>query len=86
MIFFMVEKYFNIFNFKSPSFLHIRNVHSDNSNIITTSNNNNNNDGNTKAKNSKNPKYKYAKLIIEDPFNNRDIILKTTKSQKGVYI
>lgn len=29
---------------------------------------------------------KYVKIIVEDPYNNRDIILKMTKKQKGVYI
>lgn len=31
-------------------------------------------------------KFKYTKVIIEDPYNNRDIILRITKRQKGVYI
>lgn len=31
-------------------------------------------------------KYDYVKLLVDDPFNNRDIILKITKGQKGVYI
>ena len=46
-------------------------------------NNNNNNDDN---ENSSNPKYKYVKVLVNNPFNNRDIILKVTKKQKGVYI
>jgi hypothetical protein len=29
---------------------------------------------------------KYVKILVEDPYNNRDIILKMTKKQKGVYI
>lgn len=36
--------------------------------------------------NNKNSKYKYTKILVYDPFNNRDIILKITKRQKGVYI
>lgn len=33
-----------------------------------------------------NSKYKYTKFIIEDPYNNRDLILKFAKNQKGVYV
>lgn len=29
---------------------------------------------------------KYVKILVEDPYNNRDIILKITKKQKGVYV
>jgi GIY-YIG catalytic domain/Cytochrome C and Quinol oxidase polypeptide I/NUMOD1 domain len=36
--------------------------------------------------NNKNSKHKYTKILVDDPFNNRDIILKITKRQKGVYI
>lgn len=31
-------------------------------------------------------KLKYLEVVVENPLNNRDIILKITKSQKGVYI
>ncbi len=31
-------------------------------------------------------KYKYVEILVDDPFNNRDIILEVTKKQKGVYI
>lgn len=44
--------------------------------------NNNHNKGNKEFK----PKYKYVKILLEDPYNNRDIILKWTKNQKGVYV
>ena len=44
--------------------------------------NNNNNDN----KNVKDSKHKYVKILVNDPFNNRDIILKVTKKQKGVYV
>jgi hypothetical protein len=30
------------------------------------------------------PKQKYVKILVNDPFNNRDVILKVTKKQKGV--
>ena len=36
--------------------------------------------------NKKKNKFKYTKVIVENPYNNRDIILKVTKKQKGVYI
>lgn len=81
MIFFMVEKNFNIFSFKSEPSLNKDKVNSDNNNILIAGNNNN--DGN---QNSKDPKYKYVKILVKDPFNNRDIILKVTKKQKGVYV
>lgn len=45
---------------------------------------NNNNDNKEKAK--ENNKFKYTKIIVENPYNNRDTILKITKKQKGVYI
>lgn len=74
----MVEKN-NIFNLNSQSFL--GKINKDNNNVLTIGNNNNNNGEN---KNKPNPKYKY-KVLVNDPFNNRDIILKVTKKQKGVY-
>jgi len=33
-------------------------------------------------KDPKKPKYKYVKVIVNDPFNNRDIIAKEAKKQK----
>jgi hypothetical protein len=32
------------------------------------------------------PKYNYVKVLVTDPFNNRDIILRVAKKQKGVYL
>ena len=43
------------------------------------------NDNNTDDKDFK-PKEKYVKILVEDPYNNRDIILQVTKKQKGVYL
>lgn len=74
----MVEKSFNMLNMKSQPSLDT-NMVNDNKNLVIIANNNNN-DGNQK------PKHKYVKVLVEDPFNNRDIILKVTKKQKGVYI
>ena len=81
MIFFMVEKNFIILNIKPQLSLGIGIVNnSDNPDVIITGSNNDDN------KNSKKPEDKYIKVLVEDPFNNRDIILKVTKKQKGVYI
>lgn len=83
MIFFMVEKYFNIFNVKSQPCLEIEKVNRDNNDIVIIGNENNNNGDN---KNSKLPKDKYIKVLVDDPFNNRDVLLRVTKKQKGVYV
>src|SRR6202044_3557752 len=37
-------------------------------------------------KEKENNKFKYTKIIVENPYNSRDTILKVTKKQKGVYI
>ena len=76
MIFFMVKKNFSIFNFKSQPSLNVENINSDNNNILVIGNKDGNQDF----------KYKYVKILVNDPFNNRDIILKITKQQKGVYV
>nr|YP_005351177.1 orf966 [Peltigera malacea]AEK48305.1 orf966 [Peltigera malacea] len=51
----------------------------DNYDVIIGKNNNFN-------KQNKEFKDKYVKVVVEDPYYNRDIILKVTKKQKGVYI
>ena len=33
-----------------------------------------------------NKKHPFVKLLVDDPYNNRDIILNITKRQKGVYV
>ena len=33
-----------------------------------------------------NLKYNYTKVLVEDPYNNRDIIARVSKKQKGVYV
>jgi len=35
---------------------------------------------------NENVKSKYTKVLVNNPYYNRDIILKITKRQKGVYI
>jgi hypothetical protein len=93
MIFFMVEKYFVL---KSQPFTFFKEVYSDNNSSSLTSECNNKNDGyndnknrdnqDNKHENSNVKKHNYVKVLVDDPFNNRDIILKVTKNQKGVYI
>lgn len=72
-------------------------VNSDNNNSSLISECDNNNDGynddNKNRDNEDNPhengngkKHNYVKVLVDDPFNNRDIILNVTKKQKGVYI
>src|SRR6266436_6504192 len=88
MIFFMVEKGFNMLNMKlQPSLLrymindnNVVKIGYDNNNLVKIGSDINNND------NYKKPKHKYVKILVDNPFNNRDIILKVTKKQKGVYI
>lgn len=50
--------------------------------------NDNNNKGNKEFKPSptQGGENKPVKILVENPYNNRDIILKLTKKQKGVYI
>lgn len=40
------------------------------------------NQGNKRFK----PKYNYVKVLVENPYNNRKIILNVTKKQKGIYV
>lgn len=90
MIFFMVKK-INIFNYKFESCCvssvllkgedkeKTININNDNNNnlIIGCSVQDNNNKNN---KNFKDSKDQYVKILVNDPFNNRDIILKVTAS------
>jgi hypothetical protein len=87
MIFFMVEKGFNMLNMKLQPSLQRYMINDKNvvkigydNNIVKIGSDINNND------NYKKPKHKYVKILVDNPFNNRDIILKVTKKQKGVYI
>ena len=79
MIFFMVK--FNAYMFsKYKSWLvSVSSEINDNNNMIISNNNNDN-------KEKENNKFKYTKIIVENPYNSRDTILKVTKKQKGVYI
>ena len=93
--FYLSDCYFYSAIIDSDSKEKISKVNSNNNGNITIGNNNNNNDN----KNVKDSKHKYVKILVNDPFNNssgrrkaagttraRDIILKVTKKQKGVYL
>ena len=47
-----------------------------------------NNSDVTIVDNNNNPAFnsKYTKIIVEDPYNHRGVILKVCKGQKGVYV
>lgn len=96
----MVKKYYILnshFTFFSPSAKHPGprpgsepkgEVNSDNNNSPLLSECNNNDDSyksNNENNNSPNT-HNYVKILVEDPYNNRDIILKITKRQRGIYI
>jgi hypothetical protein len=97
MIFFMVKKYYILnshFTFFNPLTLACAvqdddgsgpkgEVNSDNNNSPLLSECNNNDDSyksNNENKNSPNT-HNYVKILVDDPYNNRDIILKVTKRQ-----
>lgn len=79
MIFFMVDKW-RLFNlkFQSNSI-----VYNSQDNIISITDSENNRSNRT---NDGNKIPNYTKVYIENPFNNRNLILKVSKNQKGVYI
>ena len=78
MIFFMVK--FNTYMFNKSRLSVVSNAKTnDNTNIIIKNDNNNN-------KEKQDNEFKYIKVIVENPYNNRNAILKVTKKQKGVYI
>jgi len=55
------------------SVIRVKNFHSQ----VKISNENN-------QKDPLNSKYNYTKVLVENPYNNRDIIAKVAKKQKGV--
>lgn len=83
MIFFMVDKkrIFNL-NFQSSE-QNLTNFYNDNTSDIIITNNSNNNKNNN---NDNDDVPKYTKVFIENPFDNRKLILKVAKNQKGVYV
>jgi hypothetical protein len=58
-------------------------VYNSQDNIISITNSKNNRSNRT---NDGNKIPNYTKVYIENPFNNRNLILKVSKNQKGVYI
>jgi hypothetical protein len=79
MIFFMVKFNAYMFNKYKSWLVSVSSEINDNNNMIINNNNNDN-------KEKENNKFKYTKVIVENPYYNRDTILKITKKQKGVYI
>jgi hypothetical protein len=75
MIFFMVEKYFIL---NSQTITLINEVNSVNNNLSLTNDYDNNKDD-YKNPNEDNKKHRYVKVLVDNPFNNRDIIFKVTK-------
>lgn len=82
MIFFMVRKNANMLNERLKLTSEDTTITLNKYNEIKIGNYNNNNQDNKKFKDYNN----YLKVLVEDPYNNRDIILKLTKNQKGVYV
>jgi hypothetical protein len=80
MIFFLVN---NVHMLDIFSVLSVKNYHTD---IKINCDNNKNSSFNLDPKESPDTLLNYTKIEIEDPYNNRDIILKISKKQKGVYI
>ena len=84
MIFFMVNKSFNMLNMKPQLVLYTDRVSEDNNWLspsdVKISNNNKYNEKEKKHK------HNYVKVLVKDPFNNRDIIIRVAKKQKGVYL
>jgi hypothetical protein len=86
LLFFMVKN-LNMLNIKSHSSLLTDIIsNNDENNIVNGNGNNNNRDDDKEIKDLSKSKHKYVKILVDDPFNNRNIILKVTKKQKGVYI
>jgi cytochrome c oxidase subunit 1 len=79
MIFFMVKTNANKLNVISD--LLIDSIVMDKSAIVIGNKNSKFNNNKTFK-----PNNRYIKVLVEDPYNNRDIILKVTKKQKGVYV
>lgn len=84
MIFFMVNKLqmLNSFLVSSGRYLKIQRLGGAKKNYHTVVKIGNDNT----PKDPLNSKHNYIKVIIEDPYNNRDIIARVAKKQKGVYI
>jgi cytochrome c oxidase subunit 1 len=88
MIFFMVKKY----SILSSHFTFFKVNSAYNNSLLLNEcenkdgNNPENNDNNSPNKGNDDKKHNYVKVLVDAPYENRDIILKVTKKQKGVYI
>jgi GIY-YIG catalytic domain/NUMOD1 domain len=85
MIFFMV-KFKNMLDSTSELVTTDKTVDNNDTDLSVGNGNNGNNASNNDNDNNKCSKYKYVNVFIKDPYNNRDIILRITKRQKGVYV
>ena len=81
MIFFMVKLYANepMNKTHNKCLINPKNVASNKIDDVNINNPKNNNE-------NENVKSKYTRVLVNNPYHNRDIILKITKRQKGVYI
>jgi hypothetical protein len=81
MIFFMVKIYFILDSY----FTFFREVNNDNNDSLLLSKCDNNDDNNPyNEKDNFHNKHPYVKVFVDDPYNNRDIILNVTKKQIGI--
>lgn len=86
----MVKKY----SILSSHFTFFKEINSADNNYFWLNECDNKNDGNNPynennnfpSKENDDKKHKYIKVLVDDPYGNRDIILKVTKKQKGIYI
>lgn len=77
----MVKKYFILDSY----FTFFREVNNDNNDSLLLSKCDNNDDNNPYNENdNSHNKHPYVKVLVDDPYNNRDIILNVTKKQKGI--
>ena len=76
MIFFMVKINANMWNVKPKLSSVSRTIANDNNEVMIGNDNNSNKDNK-----HFNLKDKYIKVIVNDPYNNRDRILKVTKNK-----
>ena len=90
MIFFMVNIYY-ILNSHVTFFKQVNSADNESPLLNECDNNNGNHKPDNENNNPHNrendgKKHKYVKVLVDDPYDNRDIILKVTKKQKGVYV
>jgi cytochrome c oxidase subunit 1 len=82
MIFFMVKKY----SILTSHVTFFKQVNSADNNSLLLNECDNNNGAHKPDNENDGKKHNYVKVLVDAPYDNRDIILKVTKKQKGVYI